>query len=132
MNEYAIVRKGLKCDMEVRALRKADEYYYDALTKSVFDAWAKIMRKTVAIARKIRGRSVRLNKRRVWGQWRDVLDVERMVWWEANKHASAQGKNFNERYYFAKFVKGVGVNKVDRINEAKVANKLAEVKGWLK
>ncbi len=131
LKEYVRVRKELKADLEARALRKADEYYYDGLVWKVFSAWGKRMKKLLAMEAAVRGQSKFGRRRVIFALWRKALDKERIVWWEMAKHASSMGKFSNKRHAFRRLVEGCDATRLKRIEDEKVARKMEEVRGWL-
>ena len=131
LQSYVVVRKELRADLEARSLRKADEYYYDSLCLKVFGAWKRNMVKLKAMGEAVRSQNLHKKRQSHWRRWRNALDVERVVWWEAEKHADAQGRVFNLKFYMQKLKEGAKESKLEGIREAKVKQKLKEVQQWL-
>lgn len=131
LNEYVAVRKELRRDLDARAARKADEYYFDSLSWKVFSAWMGNMKTLKAKFGAVKGQKAFNDKNCAFKLWRAALDKERLVWWEIDKHAQMKGRTANLTYYWIKFVGGVNVARKEHEEDKEVALKLQEVKAWL-
>jgi beta-galactosidase GanA len=125
------VRKDLRRNLEARAARKADEYFFDALCWKVFSAWAGHMKTLRAKFRAVRSQNIYRRRIKAFERWRIALDGERLIWWEIEKHAQIKGRVVNLRYLFKALRQGVKEAKHRRKEDEKVAKKMLEVKGWL-
>ena len=131
LGEYVKVRKELKVDLEARALRKADEYYYDKLCWRAFSAWVRERKRVRAMEAAVRGQREFGVKRRGWERWRTKLDEERLVWWELDKHAALSGRHCVKRRVFGRWLAGVRETRRARKEDRQVEEKMREVRGWL-
>jgi len=131
IREYARARGELRKDMETLQLRKADEYHYDKLLGKVIRLWKDRANITKSKGALVRHLIFRLQAKRTIVKWTERLDEERILWWEADKHAMAQGRYSNLRYFFHKMTRGTCIARDERRVEERVKMKMKEVKKWL-
>ncbi|GMH88491.1 hypothetical protein TL16_g11173 [Triparma laevis f. inornata] len=129
--KYVEARKDLKRDLEARAMRKADEYAYDVLCWKVFNSWRGNVLKLMAKAKAVRRQAKCKTRERIFKRWRVGLDKERLIWWEANKHAGVRGKRCNLQFFWGLFKERIVEAKEERMEDEKVKKKMMEVRQWL-